>query len=140
MTVACPVGTCRSPNDAGAQVCDRCGTPLRAYVQLATAAAQLFNRGLRAARDGDAPLARDLFAAVVHWCPMDLEARNALASACFMLRDFCAARGHWEAVLQRSPGDPIAQRGVAAVAAGPADAGVSRRSSKKQGRRRRRAR
>src|SRR5262245_61170985 len=132
MIVVCPVGTCRSTNDSGADTCERCGTPIRAYVRLSVAAADLFNRGLSAAQNGEAALARDLLAAVVYWCPMDLEARNALASACFMLRDYSEARRHWEAVLQRSPSDSIAQRGVAAVTARSAEADVPRRSSKKQ--------
>jgi cytochrome c-type biogenesis protein CcmH/NrfG len=104
------------------------------------AAAHLFNRGLSAAQKGEAALARDLFAAVVYWCPMDLEARNGLASACFMLRDYSEAQRHWEMVLQRSPGDSMAQEGVALVAARSAAADVPRRSSQKQRRRGRRAR
>jgi Flp pilus assembly protein TadD len=98
----------------------RCGAPLQAYAHLLSAAACLFNRGLKAARAGDFRLARDLFASVVYWCPIDMEARNALAAACFAVRDFDAASLHWKVVLTRSPSDAIAMAGVEAVKSGRA--------------------
>jgi Flp pilus assembly protein TadD len=75
-------------------------------------AARLFNDGLAAARENRLPAARDLFAAVVYWCPLDVEARNALALALLMLGDDAGARGQWTQVLALRPGDPLAARGL----------------------------
>lgn len=136
-TFSCPVGTCRAANEAGADVCVRCGTPLRAYAQLVSVPARLFNEGVRVARRGELPRARDLFAAVVYWCPADVEARNALAAACLGLRDVNAARAHWEAVLQRCPADAVARRGLEALRALSAPAAPDHRRSKKRHRKRR---
>ena len=112
MELTCPITTCRAANDLGAAVCVRCGAPLTGYARLVAYPALLFNLGLEAARAGQLPRARDLFAAVVHWCPMDLEARNALAMACLAVGDRSEARLHWETVLARSPSNPIAARGI----------------------------
>lgn len=71
---------------------------------------------MAAAAAGELAGARELFAAVVHWCPLDAEARNALAMACHQLGDAEAARAHWAAVLARSPRDPMATAGLAASA------------------------
>ena len=87
---------------------------MRHYARLTAYAAQLFNRGLAAANAGDLESARDLFAAVVYWCPLDGEARNALALACHRLGDTASARSHWSEVLARSPDDPVATAGLAA--------------------------
>lgn len=87
--------------------------PLRNHVRLAGHPARLFNAGLTAARAGDLASARDLFAAVVHWCPLDGEARSALALACYQLGDLEKARRHWQKVLERQPQDPIATAGLA---------------------------
>jgi Flp pilus assembly protein TadD len=87
--------------------------PLRNYVRLAGHPARLFNAGLTAARAGDLTTARDLFAAVVHWCPLDWEARSALALASYQLGDLGQARLHWRKVLDRQPQDPIATAGLA---------------------------
>src|SRR5947209_14725003 len=116
MRLTCPGGTCRADNDAQAEVCVRCGTPLRGYARLSTYPAHLFNLGLSAAREGQVARARDLFAAVVYWCPMDLEARNALAMASYALGDATEARHHWETVLARFPADALATRGLAELA------------------------
>jgi cytochrome c-type biogenesis protein CcmH/NrfG len=119
VTVRCPLADCDAENAADADLCVRCGTPLRHYARLAGYADQLFNRGLAAAAAGDLSAARDLFAAVVHWCPFDVEARNALALACFRLADHTAARAHWTAVLDRRPDDQLATRGLARLAPPP---------------------
>ena len=115
MRLTCPVATCRTDNDVQAEVCVHCGTPLRAYTRLSTYPAHLFNQGLSEARKGKTAHARDLFAAVVYWCPMDLEARNALAMACYISGDSAEARRQWEMVLSRSPTDPLATGGLAAL-------------------------
>jgi Flp pilus assembly protein TadD len=134
--IICPVAACRTANESSADECARCGTPLRSYTLLQSCAAHLFNQGLRAARGGHLSRARDCFAAVVHWCPVDLEARNALAAACLALRDRTEARRHWEAVLQRSAGDRLALQGLHALAAltssRTAPAGRRRRRSRKR--------
>jgi len=74
--------------------------------------AQLFNRGLAAAAGQRMNEARDLFAAVVLWCPNDLEARNAYALACYCQSDHAEARRSWNAVLARSSRDETATRGL----------------------------
>jgi cytochrome c-type biogenesis protein CcmH/NrfG len=97
---------------------------LRHYARLRVYPDQLFNRGLSAAAAGDLGTARDLFAAVVHWCPLDIEARNALALAGFQLGDHATARLNWKAVLDRSPGDHLATEGLSRLADSQAHAAV----------------
>jgi hypothetical protein len=123
MIVQCPVPTCRADNEGGVEACGRCGTPLEAYGRLLARSAWLFNSGLAAARSGELGMAREWFAAIVHWCPYDTEARNALALACFHLGDRTAARHHWTTVERRSPQDAIAARGLKALADGAAASG-----------------
>ena len=113
--LTCPSTLCRTDNDPRAEACSRCGSPLRGYARLVTHPAQLFNQGLAAAREGQLTRARDLFAAVVHWCPLDLEARNALALACLVLGDQAEARVHWGVVLARAPTDTLAKQGTAVL-------------------------
>jgi Flp pilus assembly protein TadD len=106
--VRCPVPLCGTENDFAATACAGCRTPLLGYARLRAYPAQLFNQGLAAARDRRLPAARDCFAAVVHWCPGDIGARNALALACLQLGDRDEARRQWEEVLTRRPADPQA--------------------------------
>ncbi len=117
MLIACPGVTCRAQNDARNEVCLRCQLPLQGYVQLLAHPNNLFNAGLDMARSNRLREARDLFAAVVYWCPKDVEARKALAMACFALSDQQEARKQWEYVLEQSPGDELAKQGVAALSA-----------------------
>ncbi|WP_200308012.1 tetratricopeptide repeat protein [Streptomyces adelaidensis] len=121
-TVRCPVPLCRRDNTYGAEACAGCGTPLSGYARLHARPAHLFNRGLTAAREGRLAAARDCFAAVVHWCPGDTEARNALALAGLALGDPDEARRQWTEVLDRRPDDPKAARGLARLAE-PAEPG-----------------
>ncbi|MFD5780572.1 hypothetical protein [Streptomyces sp. NPDC126933] len=116
MPVRCPVALCRKENAYGTEVCASCRTPLSGYARLHTYPAHLFNQGLAAAREGRLSTARDCFAAVVHWCPGDTEARNALALAGFRLGDRDEAHRQWTEVLDRRPGDPKAARGLARLA------------------------
>ncbi|MEU6662292.1 hypothetical protein [Streptomyces sp. NPDC046821] len=111
-TLACPLPRCRAVNAATAETCQACATPLRAWARLRTHPAKLFNEGLEAARSGRTTIARDHFAAVVHWCPGDAEARSALALACLLLNDPDEARHHWHQVLTRRPNDPTALKGL----------------------------
>ncbi|MFC9673067.1 MULTISPECIES: tetratricopeptide repeat protein [unclassified Streptomyces] len=111
--LACPLPRCRAVNSATAETCRSCATPLRAWVRLRAHPAKLFNAGLEAARSGRTATARDHFAAVVHWCPGDAEARSALALACLLLDDPEEARDHWRQVLTRRPNDATALRGLA---------------------------
>jgi tetratricopeptide (TPR) repeat protein len=90
----------------------RCGIPLQGYKRLLLYPSQLFNIALTEARQGQLGKARDLFASLVQWCPLDIEARNALAMACLALGDKVEARSQWEIVLAQSPNDPLAQRGL----------------------------
>ena len=113
--LSCPVSSCRAENDWQAEVCVRCGVSLREYLRLSAYPAYLFNRGLSAARASHFAQARDLFAAVIHWCPSDLAARNAFAAACLELRDLAEARHQWEEVLSYSSTDPIATQGLATL-------------------------
>lgn len=115
MKITCPESSCRKENDALAEECVRCGTPLQSYVQLLNYPAHLFNEGLLKARNGEIEQARDLFAAVVYWCPKDLEARNALAMACLALRHTLEAGRQWEIVLAQSPTDTLALRGLSQI-------------------------
>jgi Flp pilus assembly protein TadD len=119
VTVRCPLTDCATENAADADTCVRCGTPLRHLARLSVYPDHLFNRGLAAAMAGELGTARDLFAAVVHWCPLDVEARNALALASFQLDDHAAARANWTTVLERFPGDAMAAEGLARLAAHP---------------------
>lgn len=112
MEITCPVGACRTTNDAAAEVCERCGIPLAGYAHLTTHPARLFNQGLSAAREGNVRRARDLFSAVVQWCPHDLEARNALALACYMMGDREEAGRQWKVVLENSSQDATAAQGL----------------------------
>ncbi|MEV7426075.1 MULTISPECIES: tetratricopeptide repeat protein [unclassified Streptomyces] len=114
--VRCPVALCRRENVYGAEVCAGCRTPLSGYARLHAHPAYLFNRGLAAAREGRIAAARDCFAAVVHWCPGDTEARNALALAGLRLGDSDEARRQWTEVLERRPDDPKATRGLTELA------------------------
>ncbi|MFF1677250.1 tetratricopeptide repeat protein [Streptomyces sp. NPDC058256] len=116
MSVRCPVVLCREENAYGAEVCAGCRTPLSGYARLHTYPAYLFNQGLAAAREGRLAAARDCFAAVVHWCPGDTEARNALALAGLRLGDRSEAHRQWTEVLDRRPGDPKATWGLAQLA------------------------
>jgi hypothetical protein len=113
--IVCPIAGCGAENQAAAEVCVGCLTPLAGFARLSIHPGVLFNRGLRAARLGDSALARDCFAAVVLWHPHDVRTRNAHALACFDARDVGAARRGWEEVLARAPGDPLALRGVVAL-------------------------
>ncbi len=113
MNFLCPISSCRSENDSTASNCIRCGTPLQGYLHLQDHPAHLFNQGLSRAKQGEFEQARDLFAAVVYWCPKDLEARNALALACLVLPDLLEARRQCEHVLAIAPTDPVAQQGLA---------------------------
>jgi len=106
---------CGVDNDPDADTCVGCGTPLQAYSRLSAYPGHLFNQGLAAAKQGEIGHARDLFAAVVGWCPMDMEARNALAMACLASGDTDAARGHWEAIIARAADNTIAQQGLSAL-------------------------
>jgi hypothetical protein len=113
--LTCPASTCRTDNDVRAEVCERCRLPLSGFARLYLFPAHLFNMGLSAAQSNQMAYARDLFAAVVYWCPLDYEARNALALACFTLGDAIEARKHWEAVLKQSPSNTLAARGLVAI-------------------------
>lgn len=118
MLIVCPEATCRAQNEASNTKCMRCDAPLEAYVQLLTHPNHLFNQGLLMARSNKLGEARDLFAAVVYWCPNDLEARNALALACFALNDYAEAQKQWNLVLAQSRDDKLAKQGVEAVQQG----------------------
>lgn len=99
-------------NETFSSECVRCGTPLQSYIRLLNYPASLFNQGLAKARAGAFRQARDLFAAVVYWCPKDVEARNALAMTCLALQDLLEARRQWKLVLDQVPTDAIALRGL----------------------------
>jgi Flp pilus assembly protein TadD len=117
MTLRCPLPRCGAENGFDVETCAGCGTPLRGHARLAAHGALLFNQGLAAAREGNLTAARDLFAAVVHWCPLDMEARNALALASFQLDDVDEARRQWELVRERRPADRLATQGLGMLAA-----------------------
>lgn len=126
MSVRCPVLLCHEENAYGAEVCAGCRTPLSGYARLHLHPAYLFNQGLAAAREGRLAAARDCFAAVVHWCPGDIEARNALALAGLRLGDRSEAHRQWTKVLDRRPGDPKAAWGLAQLAESAQLAGSAR--------------
>jgi hypothetical protein len=115
MQLVCPQPSCRADNEWTSEFCRRCETPLRSYARLAAFPALLFNRGLRAAREGRLAEARDHFAAVILWCPLDVEARNAFALACYCLGDKAEAGAQWEHVLERSRGNAAATQALAAL-------------------------
>ncbi len=128
----CPAAGCRTENDPAAPACVTCGTPLTGYVRLSVFPAKLFNQGLEAARHGKLAQARDCFAAVVAWCPLDLEARNALAQACYALGDTETATEHWQVVLSRSPKDALAVKGLRALSRPPGKTKDTKTKSKKK--------
>lgn len=113
--IVCPIAGCGAENHAAAEACVGCLTPLAAFARLSMHPESLFNAGLQAARSGDVVAARECFAAVVLWQPDELRARNAHALACLDAGDAQAARGAWEEVLARAPGDTLASRGLAAL-------------------------
>jgi Tfp pilus assembly protein PilF len=113
--LVCPSGTCQIQNPYTAETCQRCGLPLRGFARVSSFPNLLFNMGLAKARENQLQAARDLFAAVVYWCPKDSEARNAYAMSCFALGDHETARSNWEKVLKQSPTDAIAKRGLVAI-------------------------
>jgi tetratricopeptide (TPR) repeat protein len=119
-------------NDDAAETCRGCGTPLESYARVASHAANLFNQGLAAASERRLKEARDLFAAVVLWCPNDSEARNAYALACFQQGDKAEARRGWEAVLARSSRDELAARGMLLLDRPKRPPGSSSKSPKKK--------
>jgi len=114
MKLVCPV--CRSQFENGrTEQCPQCQTPLRSYSKLQNHQANLFNLGLAAAKEKKFAQACEYFGAVVHWYPTDINARNALAMACYELGDFERAKFHLETVLDRSPHDEQAKRGIATI-------------------------
>ena len=115
MIIICPEILCRAENDARHERCRRCQTPLRGYVKLLNQHHRLFNQGLACARRGEYAQARDAFAAVVAWCPRDIDARNALALACFALHDWQAARAQWQKTLEQAPNDVLAHQGLECI-------------------------
>lgn len=119
MQITCPAVTCKAPNDVNAGTCVKCGLPLAGSTRLTLYPSRLFNMGLAAAKENRTARARDLFAAVVYWCPMDIEARNALATTCYASGDRAEARVQWEAVLKQSPSDAVAARGLLSLSSMP---------------------
>ncbi len=111
----CPINTCHTDNDLQANVCMCCGISLHEYFRLFVHPAYLFNQGLDAARKGNFALARDLFAAVIYWCPKDWNARNAFAAACLELDDLDEARRQWQLVRDGHPKDICAAQGIAVL-------------------------
>lgn len=119
--IGCPQSSCRAENEASANECILCGTPLQSYVRLRSHSAHLFNEGLASARNGEFEQARDRFASVVYWNPNDVEARNALAMACLELDNLKEAKRQWEIILERAPTDTqasaylLARRGLSQI-------------------------
>lgn len=113
--VVCPISGCGAVNHAAAEACIGCLTPLAGFARLSLHPGAIFNDGLRAARAGNSASARECFAAIVLWHPQDVTSANAHALACLDAGDVDAARRAWGEVLDRSPGDPLAQRGLAAI-------------------------
>lgn len=122
----CPVSKCRADNPPEVVRCERCGIPLQGYGRLVDHVSALFNRGVEAGRAGRVGEARECLAALVAWCPFDLEARNAFAVACLESGDIEEARRQWEWVCRYAPTDPLAQQGLAYLLA---STGVSSPSS-----------
>lgn len=112
LSLICPIGTCQTSNDLHAETCIRCGIPLQGYKRMKIYSSQLFNDGLVKSRSGHYREARDVFAAIVCWYPMDIEARNALAMVCLAQKDFEQASQQWNIVLQQSPSNAIARQGM----------------------------
>jgi Flp pilus assembly protein TadD len=117
--IRCPLPRCRTDNPFDADDCARCAVPLRGFARLSAYPAFLFNQGLAAARENRLSEARGYFAAVVHWCPADTEARNALALAEHGLGNLDEARRNWEAVRERRSGDRLAGLGLSLATANP---------------------
>lgn len=117
MQITCPAVTCKARNDISAAACAMCGLPLEGLSRLTIYPSKLFNMGLAAAKENNMARARDLFASVVYWCPLDIQARNALAMACYASGDMVEARLQWEAVLRQSPSDAIASQGLSFISA-----------------------
>jgi hypothetical protein len=115
--IVCPVEECGAENAADADVCVGCLTTIAGYRRLSLYPELLLSRGLRAARAGHTQAARDCFAAVTLWQPEDVRARNAHALACADAQDLEAADRSWRGVLALAPDDPLALRGLAALAA-----------------------
>ena len=113
MKLFCPEPSCRAENLPTADICTRCGLPLKAYAQTLDYAARLFNRGLDLVQQHQLEQARECFAALVYWYPHDREARNALAMTCLMLNDLISATEHWQKVHEQAPSDSIANQGLA---------------------------
>ncbi|MBK8099468.1 MAG: tetratricopeptide repeat protein [Planctomycetes bacterium] len=113
----CPLVPCSRENDPTATNCSKCGTPLRQHARLSSHAARLFNRGLEAARAGQAVEAAEQFAAVVLWHPRDLDARVALGWCHLSAGHPDDARRQFEIALQQSPGLALAVRGLASAVA-----------------------
>jgi tetratricopeptide (TPR) repeat protein len=113
--LTCPLGTCQSANVSNAEFCERCGLPLQAFARVSAFPSILFNMGLSKAKEKQISEARDLFAAVVYWCPKDVEARNAFAMACFVMEDYNKALNQWEIILKQSPSNILAKRGLLAI-------------------------
>lgn len=105
MEIICPQSFCRASNDVTANSCSRCGTLLQGYIHLSLYPAQLFNQGLNAAKHGYVHRARDLFAAVVQWCPQDIEARKAFAMACMAAEDVEKAHEQYQRISEQLPDD-----------------------------------
>jgi hypothetical protein len=115
--IVCPIEDCGAQNEPDAEVCVACLTLLVGYRRLSLYPEVLFNRGLRTARAGDSRTARECFAAVALWLPEDARARNAYALACLDAADGAAAARAWSEVLALAPDDPLAVRGLKAMAA-----------------------
>lgn len=109
MEIICPQSSCRASNHVTATSCSRCGTLLQNYIHLSLYPAQLFNQGLEAAQQGNPNRARDLFAAVVQWCPQDIEARKAFAMACIATKDVETAHEQYQRISEQLPDDTHTQ-------------------------------
>ena len=136
MGLRCPATLCNTENDPEAEECKNCGTPLQGYARLSAYPSYLFNQGIVAVSQGEVSRARDLFAAIVYWCPLDIEARNALATACLALGDKTEARRHWQTVLARAATNTTAKQGLTVLE----NASQSKSATKKQHGNRRRKR
>ncbi len=112
MKISCPIISCRYENDVGNDHCSSCGASLREYSTLTFFPSRLFNSGLEAAKKSQFRQARDYFSAFVLWCPYDREARNAYAMTCLAMDDYQMAEEQWNIILQQTPGDELAQRGL----------------------------
>ena len=113
--IVCPIAGCGAENDAAAQACIGCLTPLAASAAVLAPRRRSSTSGLRAARAGDSAGARECFAAVALWQPHDVTTRNAHALACLDAGDVAAAARAWERCSLRTPEIPLALRGLAAL-------------------------